>query len=236
LQQQDNKNNNNRNKKERRAIDINYPKQGTLSFAPSVAQDVSTQSQELEHPQTQTQAQTQTQVQAQAQAQAQEQVINSNPTNDVKDFVITDEFAQNVLGKGTKLEKFQTNLEIIKTLKNIEHEKRSATEQEQQLLQNYKFMALYSERVAKKLDLLVQGIASLTTSWHTHLYQDITIFGQKSTIHLENNAFYNNGEMYLFGCILANFYAQCAPVNLFHFLDVVNLANKEVYSWQLLSN
>gem|GEM_PF-2529738 len=106
----------------------------------------------------------------------------------------------------------------------------------QQLLQNYNFVALYSERAAKKLELLVQGIASFATAWHTHLYQDITIFGQKSTIHLENNAFYNNGEMYLFGCILANFYAQCAPVNSFHFLDVVNLANKEVYSWQLLSN
>jgi len=106
----------------------------------------------------------------------------------------------------------------------------------QQLLQNYNFVSSYSRRATKKLELLIQGITEFTTLQCKQLYRDIAIEGQKSTIYLDNSAFYNDGEMYLFGTVMANFYAQCTPVNSFHFLEVVNSVSKEAYKWQMINS
>lgn len=104
-----------------------------------------------------------------------------------------------------------------------------------QILQNYNFTTLYSHRAEKTLSKLLQSITRFESEWCQQPYQDLIVEGHKSTIHISPAAFNNDGEMYLFGAVIALFYSQYAAVNSFHFLDMVNSSTNEVYQWKLMN-
>lgn len=104
-----------------------------------------------------------------------------------------------------------------------------------QILQNYNFSTLYSQRAEKTLSKLLQSITRFESEWCQQPYGELAVEGYKSTIHISPAAFNNDGEMYLFGAVLAHFYSQYAAVNSFHFLDMVNSSTNEVYQWKLMN-
>lgn len=104
-----------------------------------------------------------------------------------------------------------------------------------QILQNYNFTTLYSHRAEKMLAKLLQGITHFDSKATQHPYQDLVVGGHESTIHISPTAFNNEGEMYLFGAVIAHFYSQYAAVNSFHFLNLINSSTNEVYQWKLMN-
>lgn len=104
-----------------------------------------------------------------------------------------------------------------------------------QILQNYNFTTLYSHRAEKSLIKLLHSIVGFETNWISYPYEDLKVTGYESTIYIEPSAFNNDGEMYLFGSVIAHFYSQYAAVNSFHFLKLVNSLTSEVYQWKLMN-
>ncbi|MGV2836249.1 type VI secretion system baseplate subunit TssF, partial [Pseudomonas shirazensis] len=43
------------------------------------------------------------------------------------------------------------------------------------------------------------------------------------------------GDLYLFSCVLSQFFALYASINSFHQLEVINTTNNEHYTWPLLT-
>lgn len=46
-------------------------------------------------------------------------------------------------------------------------------------------------------------------------------------------AFLCEGDLYLFSCVLAHFFALYASINSFHQLEVINTTNNEHYTWPI---
>ena len=55
--------------------------------------------------------------------------------------------------------------------------------------------------------------------------------GVTTELHLTQSVFKSEGDLYLWGTVLAHFLAQQAALNSFHLLVVVNINNKERYTW-----
>lgn len=104
-----------------------------------------------------------------------------------------------------------------------------------QILQNYNFTAGIHQRADKSLSKLLDSIQQFTSTPHQQYYNDLIVEGHKSTIHVSPAAFNNEGEMYLFGAVIAHFYSQYTTVNSFHFLELVNSSTHEVYQWSLMN-
>ncbi len=63
------------------------------------------------------------------------------------------------------------------------------------------------------------------------LFRGLPVRGLQTTLWLEQSAFGSEGELYLFGTVLARFFSLYASVNSFHLLKVINLDNQECYQW-----
>ncbi|WP_392565265.1 type VI secretion system baseplate subunit TssF [Utexia brackfieldae] len=105
-----------------------------------------------------------------------------------------------------------------------------------QILKNYNFTTRYSARAEKGLEKLLQGIVQFDAVPAQYTFTDAVIGGYESTLRISPDAFNSEGEMYLFGAIIAHFYAGYAAVNSFHFLNLVNASTHEVYQWQLINH
>ena len=59
------------------------------------------------------------------------------------------------------------------------------------------------------------------------------IRGLRSRLKLDQAAFLCEGDLYLFSCVLAHFFALYASINSFHQLEVINITNNEHYTWPI---
>lgn len=100
-----------------------------------------------------------------------------------------------------------------------------------QILRSYNMPALYSKQAERTSIKIIDNIESFTTKPVQTYYQDLLINGLESTIEIHQSAFNSEGELYLFGSVLARFYSLFATVNSFHHLVIVNTLNKESYQW-----
>jgi type VI secretion system protein ImpG len=82
---------------------------------------------------------------------------------------------------------------------------------------------------AKRLD----GIREVHTAPLDWLIQGQPIRGLRTQLKLDQNAFLCEGDLYLFGCVLAQFFALYASINSFHQLEVINITNNEHYTWPI---
>jgi type VI secretion system protein ImpG len=99
------------------------------------------------------------------------------------------------------------------------------------VLRAYDFKALVdrqAERVAKKR---LDGIVKLESKPVDKLLRGLPVRGLQSKIHIDQNGFGSEGDLYLFGRILSHFFALYANINSFHELILVNVTNNEKYTW-----
>lgn len=101
------------------------------------------------------------------------------------------------------------------------------------VLRAYDFRALVdrqAERIAQKR---LAGIAAIDTRPIDRLSRGLPVRGLRSVMTLEQEAFADEGSLYLFGSVLARFFSLYASINSFHELHVINRHNHERYTWNL---
>ncbi|KHJ50059.1 type VI secretion protein [Vreelandella venusta] len=101
------------------------------------------------------------------------------------------------------------------------------------VLRAYDFRALVdrqAERVAQKR---LNGIVDIETQPIDRLRKGLPVRGLRSVMTLDQDAFGDEGSLYLFGSVLARFLSLYASINSFHELQVINRHNQERYVWNL---
>ncbi|WP_447894353.1 type VI secretion system baseplate subunit TssF [Vreelandella sp. GE22] len=99
------------------------------------------------------------------------------------------------------------------------------------VLKAYDFRALVdrqAERVAQKR---LDGIIEIDTQPVDRLRRGMPVRGLRSVMTLDQDAFGDEGSLYLFGSVLARFLSLYASINSFHELQVINRHNQERYVW-----
>jgi len=84
------------------------------------------------------------------------------------------------------------------------------------------------ERVAV---MRLEGIEKLTSEPVDRLFRGVPVRGMRSVIEMRESKFANEGEMYLFASVLAEFFALYATINSFHELVVRGVEAGEEYRW-----
>ncbi len=99
------------------------------------------------------------------------------------------------------------------------------------VLRAYDFRALVDQRAARISRQRMEGIVDIQTQPLDKLIRGMPVRGLISKITMDPNAFGSEGDLYLFGTVLSQFFALYASINSFHELVVVNAESREEYRW-----
>lgn len=101
-----------------------------------------------------------------------------------------------------------------------------------QIFQSYHFPAMHNNQQEKSLLKIISGINKINSyQVERKLSNGMIVRGVTTELHLTQSVFKSEGDLYLWGTVLAHFLAQQAALNSFHLLVVVNINNKERYTW-----
>ena len=101
------------------------------------------------------------------------------------------------------------------------------------VLRTYDFVALHDIQQARATGKRLNGMRDIHTKPMDWLIKGQPIRGLHSRLKLDQAAFLCEGDLYLFGCVLAHFFALYASINSFHQLEVINITNNEHYTWPI---
>lgn len=101
------------------------------------------------------------------------------------------------------------------------------------VLRVYDFRALVDRQAERVSRQRLAGIQAITTTPVDRMYRGLPVRGIQSVMELDQQAFASEGDLYLFGTVLSQFFGLYASINAFHLLDVVNTDNQERYTWTL---
>ena len=97
----------------------------------------------------------------------------------------------------------------------------------------YDFAALHDIQQTRTTRKRLDGIRDIKTEPLDWLIKGQPIRGLRTRLKLDQGAFLCEGDLYLFGCVLAHFFALYASINAFHQLEVINTTNNEHYTWPI---
>lgn len=100
------------------------------------------------------------------------------------------------------------------------------------VLSTYDFPAINDIQARRRTEKRLSGIESLETKKSDRIIKGIIYRGQKSTLRIDSNTFLCEGELFLFGAILSEFFRLYGTINSFHFLEVINTNNNETFKWE----
>ena len=101
------------------------------------------------------------------------------------------------------------------------------------VIRTYDFAALHDIQQARTTRKRLDGIREIHTQPMDWLIKGQPIRGLHTQLKLDQAAFLCEGDLYLFGCVLAHFFALYASINSFHQLEVINTTNNEHYTWPI---
>jgi len=101
------------------------------------------------------------------------------------------------------------------------------------VLRVYDFRALTDRQAERVSQKRLAGIRSIETTSVDRMLRGLPVRGIRSVLTLDQSGFASEGDLYLFGTVLSQFFALYASINAFHQLDVVNSDNQERYTWTL---
>ncbi|MDP8052623.1 type VI secretion system baseplate subunit TssF [Pasteurella atlantica] len=107
------------------------------------------------------------------------------------------------------------------------------TERLKNLLMSYDFLSFYDVQAKRRTQKRIDAIKKINSEPVDKLIKGIPFRGIHSTIEIDGSGFLCEGEVYLFGNILAEFLRLYSTINSFHELTVVNLENNETFIWTL---
>lgn len=101
------------------------------------------------------------------------------------------------------------------------------------VIRAYDFAALHDIQQTRTTRKRLDGIRDVQTEPLDWLIKGQPIRGLRTRLKLDQSAFLCEGDLYLFGCVLAHFFALYASINSFHQLEVINTTNNEHYTWPI---
>ncbi|MBW0147857.1 type VI secretion system baseplate subunit TssF [Marinobacter arenosus] len=101
------------------------------------------------------------------------------------------------------------------------------------VLRVYDFRALVDRQAQRVSQQRLAGIRQIETTPVDRMVRGLPVRGIRSVLDLDQSGFASEGDLFLFGTVLSQFFALYASINAFHQLDVVNVDNQERYTWTL---
>src|SRR5690554_586891 len=101
------------------------------------------------------------------------------------------------------------------------------------VLRVYDFRALVDRQAERVSQKRLAGISEITTQPVDRMVRGLPVRGIRSVLKLDQQNFGSEGDLYLFGTVLSQFFALYASINAFRQLEVVNTDNQERYTWTL---
>lgn len=101
------------------------------------------------------------------------------------------------------------------------------------VIRAYDFAALHDIQQTRTTRKRLDGIRDVHTKPLDWLIKGQPIRGLHTRLKLDQAAFLCEGDLYLFSCVLAHFFALYASINSFHQLEVINTTNNEHYTWPI---
>jgi len=101
------------------------------------------------------------------------------------------------------------------------------------VLRVYDFRALVDRQAERISQKRLAGILNIETNPVDRMIRGLPVRGIRSVMTLDQQSFASEGDLYLFGTVLSQFFALYASINAFHHLEVVNEDNQERYTWTL---
>ena len=101
-----------------------------------------------------------------------------------------------------------------------------------EILLTYDFSAMYDVQALRRTEKRLSGMESITTRPIDKVIKGIVYRGQKSVLRIDSNNFLCEGELFLFGSILAEFFRLYGTINSFHLLEIINTSNNEIFKWE----
>lgn len=101
------------------------------------------------------------------------------------------------------------------------------------VIRAYDFVALHDIQQTRTTAKQLDGIREIHTAPLDWLIKGQPVRGLHTQLKLDQAAFLCEGDLYLFSCVLAHFFALYASINSFHQLEVINTTNNERYTWPI---
>lgn len=101
------------------------------------------------------------------------------------------------------------------------------------VLRTYDFKALSDRQAERQLDLKMSGITDIQVETGDRLVNGQPIRGISITMRLKESHFTSEGDMFLFACVLNQFFSLYASINSYHMLTVIGEEKGEHYQWPL---
>ncbi|NIF28994.1 type VI secretion system baseplate subunit TssF [Pantoea sp. Tr-811] len=101
------------------------------------------------------------------------------------------------------------------------------------VIRAYDFTALHDLQQARTTGKRLDGLRDIKTTPMDWLIKGQPIRGLHTQLKLDQDAFLCEGDLYLFSCVFAHFFALYASINSFHQLEVINTTNNERYTWPI---
>ncbi|WP_176506284.1 MULTISPECIES: type VI secretion system baseplate subunit TssF [Pseudomonas] len=103
------------------------------------------------------------------------------------------------------------------------------------VIRAYDFAALHDIQQARTTRKRLDAIREVQTAPLDWLISGQPVRGLHTRLQLDQQGFLCEGDLYLFSCVLAHFFALYASINSFHQLEVTNTTNNEHYTWPPLT-
>lgn len=101
------------------------------------------------------------------------------------------------------------------------------------VLRVYDFRALVDRQAERVACRRLAAIRKISTRAADRVIRGLPVRGICSELHLDQQGFACEGDLYMFGAVLSRFFSLYASINAFHQLYVVNTDNQERYTWTL---
>ena len=100
-----------------------------------------------------------------------------------------------------------------------------------EVLRLYDFRSRYDRQAKMALKRRLDGLAAISAAGHTRLSQGTTIRGTRITVEIDEQRFGGEGEVFLFGGVLDEFFAHYVTINSYSELHVKGKKFGEVHTW-----
>ena len=99
------------------------------------------------------------------------------------------------------------------------------------ILALYNFHAFFDRRAAQENELCMQGLVRTKSSPEERFYKGRPIRGLSLELEIQESNFAGDGEIYLLGRVLREFFALYATINSFVRLSIQGIEKRETFSW-----
>lgn len=101
-----------------------------------------------------------------------------------------------------------------------------------QILRTFDLPGIHHPQQAKLSQQKLDAIERMETTPVDRLFKGVPVRGLATTLWINPAPFACEGEIYLLGAVLSEFFALYASINSFHCLKIINTESQEVWEWK----